>query len=180
MAKNYLRSDMSKEEAHFITSGNGIFGEENSITELYKIIGKFCELRELGRKKELLNYIPERDLSFKYENRGITELSSELKIKYGEKRISRKNLKSLSRKWCLSPVSISFNCTCIITELVTYINHDADLKTACTIFISRIGGCRWENIMPIQFCFLSTRFTDQHKNYQKAGVIINELSTICF
>lgn len=34
--------------------------------------------------------------------------------------------------------------------------------------------------MPIQYDFLGTRFTDQHKNYRIAGEMINELSTISF
>ena len=40
MSKRYLRSDLSEQEAHFLTCGNGFFGEENAITGLYKLIGK--------------------------------------------------------------------------------------------------------------------------------------------
>ena len=179
MSKKYLRSDMSEQEARFLTCGNGLWGEENAITGLYKIIGKYSELREFDRKKELSNYKPDSDVKFKYENRGITELSSKLKTKYGDKNFSRRDLKTLSRKWCLSPVLISFDCYSIIKELFTYINCGADLKSACDTYLSGIG-CSWEKIMPIQFDFLSTRFVDQHTNYKIAGNIINKLSAIDF
>lgn len=179
MSKRYLRSDLSEQEAHFLTCGNGFFGEENTITGLYKLIGKFNELKELGRKEDLSDYAPDKDIRFKYENLGITKLSTELKIKYGTKKFSRWNFKTLSRKWCLTPVVISFNCKCIITELITYINHDIDLKSACEKYLSSVS-CKWEDLMPIQYDFLSTRFTDQHKNYRIAGKMINELSTMSF
>ncbi len=179
MAKNYLRSDMSEQEAHFFTSGSGLFGEENTITGLYKLVGKFSELEELGQKGELSNYAPDRDNRFKYENLGITKLSTELKSKYSISKFSRWNLKTLSRKWCLTPVLISFNCACIINELAEYIKHDTDLKLACDKYLSSVE-CKWENLMPIQYDFLSTRFTDQHKNYRKAREMINQLSDISF
>lgn len=175
MSKKYLRSDMSEQEARFLTCGNGFFGEENAITGLYKIIGKFKELEELGRVEELTYYKPNKDIRFKYENRGITELSIILKTKYGSKQMSRKKIKTLSRKWCMTPVLISFNCTCIIDELITYINCNTILKSACDTYLSSIE-CGWKNLMPIQFDFLSTRYMDQHKNYRLAGEIINDLS----
>lgn len=179
MAKKYLRSDMSEQEAHFFTSGQGLFGEENAITGLYKIIGKFSELNETNRRKELSEYEPNKDSKFKYENRGITELNSNLKAKYGKQKFSRKDFKNLSRKWCLSPVLINIESYCIIEELFAYINDDAELKSTCEIYLANTGDS-WEKLMPIQFDFLSTRFSDQHKNYKTAGKIINDLSTINF
>lgn len=98
MSKRYLRSDLSEQEAHFLTCGNGFFGEENAITGLYKLIGKFNELKELGRKEDLSDYAPDKNIRFKYENLGITKLSTELKIKYGTKKfqdgISRRCLEN--------------------------------------------------------------------------------------
>ena len=179
MAKKYLRSDMSEQEARFYTCGHGLFGEENALIGLYKLIGKFSELKDTDRTKELLDYKPNSDIKFKYENRGITEINSILKAKYGDREFSRRDLKNLSRKRHLSRVLISFNCDCIITEIDTYIKCNATLKSACDAYLSGIGY-NWDDIMPIQFDFLSTRFADQHKDYRKAGKIINDISTISF
>ena len=179
MAKKYLRSDMSEQEVHFFTSGQALFGEENAITGIYKIIGKFSELNEINGIKELSDYEPNKDTKFKYENRGITELNSYLKAKYGKQKFSRKDFKILSRKWFLSPVLINIESYCIIKELFAYINDNTELKTACETYLANTGDS-WEKLMPIQFDFLSTRFTDQHKNYKIAGKIINNLSTINF
>ena len=134
---------------------------------------------DADRTKEISNYKPDSDIKFKYENRGITEISSILKAKYGDREISRRDFKNLSRKWHLSRVLISFNCNCIIKEIATYINCDVTLKSACDAYLSGIGY-NWDRIMPIQFDFLSTRFADQHKDYKKAGEIINDLSGISF
>lgn len=179
MSKRYLRSDMSEQEAHFFTRGNGIVGEENAITGLYKLIGKYTELEALGKQEDLSDYEPDKDVRFKYENIGITELSGTIKNKYGDRNISRRNFKTLSRKWCLSPVSISFNCVCILSGLIAYINSKPNLKLACDRYLSNVN-CKWDALMPIQYDFLSTRFTDQHKSYRIAGKMINELSTIGF
>ena len=175
MSKKYLRSDMSEQEARFLTCGNVFWGEENALTGIYKIIGRFKELEELGREEELSYYKPNNDFRFKYENRGITELSIILKAKYGGKQMSRKKIKILSRKWGMTPVLISSNCACIIDEIITYINCNTILKSECDKYLSNIES-GWENLMPIQFDFLSTRFTDQHQNYRLAGEIINDLS----
>jgi len=174
MAKKHLRSDMSKEEARFFTTGNVFFGDENGITSLFKIIGRYSELKGTDRATQIQNYMPENDLRFKYENRGITELSSILKRKYGDRSISRKDLKNLSRKWCFSPIVISFDCANIIKTLIEYINQDDILKSACDIYLSR-NEYKWERLMTIQHEFLSTRFADQHKDYTIAGRIINDL-----
>lgn len=178
MAKKCLQSDLSIQEAHFLTCGNPFFGEENAITGLYKLIGKYEELKESGRGDELIDFNPD-DKKFGYENRGITKLSVALKSKYGNKEISRWQFKALSRKWCPKPVRISFNSACIILELITYINSDDNLKLACQKYLLRYGN-EWEELMPIQFDFLRTRFIDQRRNYRIAGKIINELSDIDF
>ena len=177
MARRYLRSDMSEQEARFFTCGCGLFGEENHLTGLFKLVGKFNELNELGRKEEIVDYFPERDRRFKFENRGYTDMGKILKRKYANWHFSRKCLKNLSRKWCFTPVVISFNSDCIISELITYIRQDADLKMACEKYMARFGS-GWQELMPIQFDFISTRHTDEHKNYRIAGRIINELASI--
>lgn len=90
MAKNYLRSDMSEQEAHFFTSGSGLFGEENTITGLYKLVGKFSELEELGQKGELSNYAPDS----KSRNAG-----------YGNV-IEAERLQLMTRDICMSTISL--------------------------------------------------------------------------
>lgn len=177
MSRNYLRSDMSEQEARFFTCGRGIWGEENYITGLFKIVGKFNELVELGEKEDIINYIPERDQRFKYENRGYTDVGKALKAKYPEKRFTRRGLKNLSRKWCFTAVSISFDSGLIISELFTYIKADTNLKSACQNYLAQVG-INWQELMPIQFDFMSVRHTDQHKNFRIASRIINELAIV--
>lgn len=171
MSRKYLRSDMSEQEARFLTYGEGIFGEGNVITSLLKIVGNY----DSPENKTKNYYSPEKDKSFKYENHGITLISKNIKEKYGENYISRKEIKTLSRKWYLSPVIVSFRCPIIINELFEYINSNSFLKDVCTKYLANYGY-DWENLMPVQFDFLSTRFADQHKNYRIAGSIIDDLS----
>ena len=37
MSKKYLRSNMSQSEARFFSMGHGIWGKENSLTNIFKI-----------------------------------------------------------------------------------------------------------------------------------------------
>lgn len=179
MARSVLRSDMSDQESMFFTYGSGFCGEENTITGLFKLIGKFNELNEFERKQEITEYIPEKDKRFKYENRGYSDMSKIIKNDPKNKDISRKHLKNISRKWCFTPVVLSFKTDYIVSQLVEYIKHDTDLYLAFGNYLKRSGE-DWSELMPVQFDFLSTRHTDQHKHYREAGRIINELSDIVF
>lgn len=177
MSRKYLRSDMSKQELKFFTCGGGVCGEENAITGLLKIVGKFTELKELNRGEEIADYLPEKDQKFMYENRGITELSAVLRSKYGDRKYARKGIKNLSRKWALTPVVMSYSSERIIIELLTYTEYDKDLCLAAKNYLSRVGK-EWSELIPIQYDFLCVRHMDQHKNYLVAGKIINELANI--
>lgn len=179
MSRRYLRSDMSPHEAKFFTCGGGFWGEENHLTGLFKLVGKFDELKELERKKEIVDYFPERDRRFKFENRGYTVMGVFLKQKHENLHLSRKYIKNLSRKWCCTPVIISFEADCIISELIAYIKQDADLNMACNNYIQRFGS-ECKDLMPIQFDFICTRHTDEHKDYRIAGRLINNLASIHF
>lgn len=53
MSRRYLRSNGSKHESKFFTCGKGLYGEENFITDLFKMVGKFNELSEFGKKNKL-------------------------------------------------------------------------------------------------------------------------------
>ena len=177
MSKKYLRSDLTNDEAHFLTSGNGVFGEENAITGIFKLIGKYSELKEQGRIEELKEYNPKLDTHFKHENRGITEFSQHLKSTKETSKFSRRDLKYLSRKWCFTAVVLNSSSDRIIQELITYISDDDVLKSVCLKHLSDCGA-GWGLVMPIQYEFLSTRFKDQHKDYRTAGKIMNELTNV--
>lgn len=177
MSRKYLRSDMSEQEARFFTRGSGVLGEENYITGLFKIVGKFNELAELDRTEDILNYNPQSDLRFKYENRGYTDIGLALKLKYPENHINRRSLKNLSRKWCFTAVCISLDSGLIISELFTYIKSDTNLRSACQNYLTQVG-VSWQRIMPIQYDFLCVRHTDLHKNYRTARDIINTLANV--
>jgi len=179
MPKNYFRSNLSKNEAPFLNRGKVIIGEENAITGLFRIIGMYSELSESCRVKDLCNYNPSTDKKFKYENRGITELSKRVKSKYKKAKFSRKCFTTLSRKWCPSPVVLSIKCDCIIQELQSYINSDSNLKSACISYLSNIGY-EVENVMPIQFEFLSARANNQGKDFDIALHVVNKLKETNF
>lgn len=181
MSRKYLRSDMSDQEAHFFTCGHGLFGEENTITSLFKLVGKYDELKAVGKENEIAEYSPKDDYTFKFENKGYTAISTRLRGKeeYKEWHISRKYLKYLSRKWCLTPVIIHFESDCIISELIAYIREENNLQVAADKYLKGTGT-GWLQLMPIQFDFLSTRHTYRHKDYEKAGEIINNLAAITF
>lgn len=177
MSRRYLRSNGSKHESKFFTCGKGLYGEENFITDLFKMVGKFNELSEFGQKEQIRSYVPSQDRTFKYENRGYTDIGAILRYKYAGRHFSRKCLKTLSRKWLFTPVLISFECARIISELITYINHDDDLSAACKKYAKDFEN-NWAKIMPIQYDFLSTRHTHKYKDFRIAGEIINALSNM--
>ncbi len=177
MARKHLRSDLSEQEARFFTQGRLFVGDANAITGLIKIIGKYTELKRLNRGQEIGGYNPDADNHYKYENYGYSILGGVLNRKFSEPGFSRKYVKNLSRVWCLTPIIISFNSDRIIKELFTFINDDTKLKEACNNYLL-IKGAKWNNLMPIQADFLSTRHADQHKDFRIAGRLINELSKI--
>ena len=176
MARRYLRSDMSEDEARFFTLGE-LTGEENYITGLFKLIGKYDELRELCKADEILNYIPENDKRYKYENRGYSYLGRVLRAKYPTHRHCRKGLKNLSRKWRFRRVLISFYSSEIMSELIDQFTTDPTLMKAYKEYVSRSGNS-WQALMPIQYDFISTRYEDRHKDYRVAKGIINSLADI--
>lgn len=179
MSKRYLRSDMSEQEARFYTSGNFLWGDENACLGLFKLVGKYSELVSLSRGAEIINYRPEVDRKFKYENMGYTVIASRLRAKYiNENRaLSRKYLKNLCRKRKFSRMVLSFDSSYILAELINYIRANLDLDLAFQSYLIR-NGSTWDKLIPSQFEFLSIRHTYQHKNYKIAGEIINELSAI--
>lgn len=177
MSKRYIRSDFSCEESRFFKTGIVLCGEGNCISCLFKIVGRFTSLKEMGTKEKICDYHPEKDKKFKYENMGMTEIARYLASDEANHHISRKYIRNLSRKWKLTPVVLSLESDRIIYKLFSYIDGDVDLKMACKNYLSGIEN-DWASLMPIQFDFLSVRHTDQHKFYKCAGKIIEQLSKI--
>lgn len=149
-----------------------MIGTGNQITDLFKFVGKYKELKECKKEKEINNYNPQTDNRFKRENLGYSIIRDEIEKKYHH--IPRKYLKNISRKWPLSRVVLSFETPEIISQLFTYIREKPDLKMACIKHFS-YDNDNWHNIMPIQFEFLGVRLRDHHKNWKKAEMIINKI-----
>lgn len=177
MKRFFLRSDLSDREARFYTCGNLFVGEGNAVTGLFKIVGLYSELKTSRKEENISLYKPDEDKTFMYENKGYSVIGNILKKKSNERGLSRRFIKSLSRKWALTPVVISFNCKLILSELLTYINNDITLKGVCDRYL-KCKCTNWQELMPIQADFLITRHADMHKDYQMAGRIINELAGI--
>lgn len=171
MGKRYLRSDLSEEEAYFVTQGLVLIGTSNPITALFRFVGKYEELKDDNNEKEIVNYRPQNDIHFKSENAGYTIIKREIEKKFGHS-ISRKHIKNISRKWSPSRVLLSFNTPEIISMLFSYIMDRDTLRIACVNHFS-YNRNNWHNIMPIQFEFLGVRLRDHHKNWQSAERIIN-------
>lgn len=175
MAKNYLRSDFSQEEFHYFTDGRPIIGESNTVTSLFKYIGRYSVLREEGRENDIATYNPDSDRWFKYENAGYTEMNKTIKSHGYE--ISRKYLINVSRKWSPSRVVLSFKTDVIISELLTYILSNPYLQAACKQYLIN-KNANWHSAMPIQFSFLGTRYDRHGPRWEEAGRIINTLPVI--
>lgn len=173
MGKRYLCSDLSEEESYFITQGLPLIGTGNPIADLFKFIGKYEDLKGNNREEEIINYRPQNDFFFKYENLGYTIIGNEIE-KTQNHRISRKYLKNISRKWSPSRVKLSFDTPIIISVLYSYIMAREILKTACINYFS-YDSDNWQNIMPIQFEFLGVRFRDHRKNWKVAQKIIHDI-----
>lgn len=174
MKRYYLRSDMSGAEARFYTRGIAIIGEGNVLTSLFKIIGKHAELRAAKKEQLLYSYNPDEDFRFLYENKGYCVIRNQLKDNNAPG-LSRRFIKNLSRVWPLSHMVISFNCKQIYDEVFTYINSNPTLHAVCARYLQE-KSIYWQELMPIQADFLITRHIDQHKDYQIAARIINELA----
>lgn len=178
MSKRYLRSDTSREEARFFTAGQGLWGSENYITHLFKFVGKFEELKQAKKESEIYNYNPKTDNRFKYENKGYSCINAKLNGNNHDYYISRKFLKSLSRKWRFTPIIISFDTDVIIHELISYIMENAKLNNACKIFFENEKVCSgWGMLMPIQSEFISERAANKRKDYGEAERLVLSLSS---
>lgn len=173
MRKRYLCSDLSEEEAYFVTEGLIVIGTSNKITNLFKFVGKYEDLEDNNNEEDIVHYNPENDPFFKYESAGYTIIGKEIEKRL-RRRVSRKYLKSISRKWSPSRVKLSFDTPLIISVLFSYIMERETLKVACKNHFP-YDSDNWQDIMPIQFEFLGVRFRDHHKNWSVAQEIIHEI-----
>lgn len=173
MGKGYLCSDLSEQESYLVLQGLPVIGRSNHITDLFRLVGMYEELKVNNLEEEILYYDPRVDNIFKYENAGITIIGKEIETRL-KRRISRKYLKYLSRKWAPSRVKLSFDTPVIIDTLFSYIKEREILRAACIKHFS-YDRENWPNIMPIQFEFLGVRLDDHRKDWDKAERIINEV-----
>lgn len=178
MSKKYLRSNMSESEARFFSMGHGIWGKENSLTNIFKIVGCYV-LSQSKNPNVFKDYSPVADNKFEYENAGYTILNQFLKSKYNDINISRKYIKYLSRKWRYTPVIISFSCNLILSALYEYIVQHPDLSAALKKYAEQ-NRMEWCDLMPIQYDFLSTRSSRGGRNVNKAREIIDRLPDFTF
>jgi hypothetical protein len=177
---NFLISDKSREEFNLLLRGNPIYGEENLLTGIYKIIGKYTELSEIGDVRDINVYNPDNDIIFKYENIGITTLKKYINhALYGTNipKISRKELKTLSRKWLMQPVCVSKKSDHIIAEIVSYIVCFPVLKNRIRDYLQK-KSYQWEEIILIQYDFLRKRFSRRGRDFDLAAELCLKIDNI--
>lgn len=175
----HLKSNFSEEEAPLFKEGQFVIGESNELTDLFKFVGKYVDLKTENKINEIAKYNPDDDNIFIHENMGYTEIKRRVNARTDLKHyVSRRYLVNISRKWCLTKVVLSYDTHKIIKELYQYISENDLLRKACVKYIS--GNKAWDEIMPIQFKFLSARRKDMGKDWDVAKEIINELSVFSF
>ena len=177
----YFRSSLTKEERIYWNKGDHINGNGNDLVKVFRIIGKFKELEEVGQSEDILRYDPIEDNTFKHENMGITEISSYIRSNKQEYYISRRFIKNLARKWKGTRVRLSYKSDLIIRDIIGYISLDNNrlLKEAVRQYIAENNGS-WASIIPIQYAFLNTRHLDGLENSERAGEIIGKLELMEF
>lgn len=176
--RKYLVSDTSEQERKFIIQGTTFFSSGNGISHLFMLVGRFDELEKENRKEEIIRYSPEHDHRYKCENRGYSVIGERLKLKYKKgDAVSRRFLKSLSRKYIGTRVIISCKAEVILRELLQYLHSDRDLEDAYFHYKERNQAQFWE-YMPLQFSFLSTRKADKHVGFREAERLINQTKDI--
>lgn len=120
----YFRSSLTKEERIYWNQGDYINGDGNDLVKVFRIIGKFKELEEVGQFEDILRYDPIEDSTFKHENMGITEISSYIRSNKLDYYISRRFIKNLARKWKGTRVRLSYKSDLIIRDIIGYISLD--------------------------------------------------------
>lgn len=176
MRVEHLKSDFSEREMHFFTDGRAIVGTGNILTDIFKTIGMYIELKADKRADQIVNYVPSEDVWFRHENMGYTEIRNRLEKNMTP--ISRKYIKNISRKWPLSRVVLSYDTHVIIKELFSYIREDKDLIKACSKYLTK--DISWSSMIPIQYDFLGVRIDDHRNNWERAQDIVDNLLDIRF
>ena len=176
MRVDQLKSDFSEKEMKFYTTGKAVVGTGNTLTDMFKTIGMYIELKADKRADEIVNYVPSEDIWFKHENMGYTEIRNRLEKKLNP--ISRKYIKNISRKWPLSRIVLSYDTHEIIEEIFSYIQEDKYLTEACSKYMTK--DISWNALLPIQYDFLGVRIDNHRSNWQKAQDIVDNLLDIKF
>lgn len=136
--------------------GSFLSGEINVLTYIFRLIGKYVELKKHGDVTEIIRFSPEKYNQFSYESKGISLIRYRVNKQENGRVVSRRILSHLSRKWKMHPVIVSTKVAEIIEVMVGYIREDAELEKAFRLLVRRTQS-QIVNMMPIQSEFLEVR-----------------------
>lgn len=176
--KKYLISNRTEQEAKFLMYGSFLFGEINVLTYVFRLIGKYDELKKEGDVADIIIFSPETYNQFPYESKGITLIRDRVNQREQERVVSRRILFHLSRKWKRHPVIVSTKVAEIIETMIGYIREEAELEKAFKLLVRRTQS-QIVNMMPIQSEFLEVRSCNpEAKHSDIAANIIMKLNRV--
>lgn len=176
--KKYLVSNRTEQEVRFLMYGSFLFGEINVLTYVFRLIGKYDELKKEGNATDIIRFSPETYNKFFYENNGIILIRDRVNQQEQKRVVSRRMLFHLSRKWKRHPVVVSTKVAEIIETMIDYIREEAELEKAFKLLVRRTQS-QITNMMPIQSEFLEVRSNNpEAKNNNIATDIIRTLNRV--
>lgn len=176
--KKYLISNHTKKEARFLLCGSLLLGEINGLTYVFRLIGKYDELKKKGEETEIIRFSPETYDRFLYEGKGISLIRDRINQNEHGRIVSRRILFHLSRKWWGYPVIVSTKVAEIIETMIEYIVEEAELENAFKMLVQRTQD-QISNMMPIQSDFLEIRSSNPEANHSNiAADIVMQLNHV--
>jgi len=176
--KKYLISNLTEREARLLMCGSPLFGEINGLTYVFRLIGKYDELKKKGEETDIIRFSPETCERFLYEGKGIAFIRDRINKREHRRIVSRRMLYHLSRKWWGYPVIVSTVVAEIIETMIEYIGEEAELKNAFKLLVQRTQD-QIVNMMPIQSGFLEIRSSNPEANHCRiAADIVMQLNRV--
>lgn len=176
--RKYLISNRMNQEAKFLMYGSYLLGEANVLTYVFRLIGKYDELKREGDVTEIIRFSPETYNRFSYENKGIILVRDRVNQQEQKKVVSRRILFHLSRKWKGYPVIVSTKVAEIIEAMIGYIREEVELEKAFKLLVRRTQS-QIVNMMPIQSEFLEVRSCNtEAKHSDIATDILMKLNSV--